>query len=48
MKKCEFSNLLFDSMGISQMICIYFVLLNRPEKQLRNSVYKVFKPLGGT
>ena len=37
-KKNDFSNLLSDPMGISLLICMHFIPLARPEKQLLSSV----------
>ena len=46
-KKSEFSNSLFPLMGISQMICMYFIPLDRPQNQLSCGTNYVFMSLRG-
>ena len=41
MKKSEFSNLLFDLMGTSQMFCMSFMSSNRPNQLL--NIYHVYE-----
>ena len=47
-KNIKFSNSLCDNTGINPCICIYFIPLDRPEKQLFGDKYDVCETLGGT
>ena len=37
-KKKDFSNLLYDPMGIILLICMNFISLNRPQNQLISGI----------
>ena len=46
--KSEFSNSLFHLMGMSQMRCMHFLPLDRPQSQLLCGIEYVYQPLRGS
>ena len=46
-KSKDFSNVLFDSIGVSSLIFIHFISLNRPKSQLICGIYYVYETLEG-